>query len=143
MSKSIASSITNFAFETLLMQAIESEKLDDGKGTEDDPSEGTGFEPVGHAGGSGPSSPPSPSPYVPSSPPPLPNVAPASMADDSDHDHEWASDGDKSTSTTGKQKRRSKSAITYRNLVFKRRRAADRKCAKDDAAVKVRPSIRE
>jgi hypothetical protein len=56
---------------------------------------------------------------------------------------ESTSDEDISTPTTGKRKRRSKSAITYRNLVFKRRRAADRKRAKDDAAVKVRPSIRE
>ena len=49
MSKQIASSVKDFAFETLLMMAIRDEKLHDGEGTEDDPSEGTGFEPVhGH-----------------------------------------------------------------------------------------------
>src|ERR1700691_5804972 len=46
MSKQIASSIKDFAFETLLMMAIRDEKLHDGEGTEHDPSEGTGFEPV-------------------------------------------------------------------------------------------------
>src|SRR5882762_6782104 len=46
VSKSIASSIKDFAFDTLLMRAIVAEKEHDGEGTEHDPSDGTGFRAV-------------------------------------------------------------------------------------------------
>ena len=46
ISKSIASSIKDFASDTLLMQAIGDGRFNDGEGTEDDLSEGTGFEVV-------------------------------------------------------------------------------------------------
>jgi hypothetical protein len=46
MSKAITSSIKDFAFDTLLMCAIKTEKQHDGEGTEHDPLDGTGFEGV-------------------------------------------------------------------------------------------------
>jgi hypothetical protein len=43
MSKQIALSAKDFAFDTLLVMAIWSEKSNNGEGTKDDPAEGTGF----------------------------------------------------------------------------------------------------
>ena len=46
MSKAIASSIKDFAFDTLLMCAIKTEKEHDSEGMEHNPSDSTGFEAI-------------------------------------------------------------------------------------------------
>jgi hypothetical protein len=149
MSKQIASSVKDFAFETLLMMAIQDEKLHDGEGTEDDPSEGTGFEPVHSVA---PALNTSPIPHSSTSRPvsPLSTTSPANMrssdiADSDATDSESGPDSDTATPATHKRKRKSKATIAYKKLAFKKRRAADRQRAKDDLDpnVKVRPSIRK
>jgi hypothetical protein len=142
ISKSIASSLKDFAFDTLLMRAIVAEKENDGEGTEGDPSDGTGFEAVqdpmvssttlAHTASTRPPTVPSPSTST------LPTSTKRRL--DSISDSELSSDDDTSSR---KRKKKSKSKIAYKKLAFKKRRAADRRGAKDNIEVTVRPSLRE
>jgi hypothetical protein len=153
MSKAIASSIKDFAFDTLLMRAIVEEKENDGEGTEYDPSDGTGFEPVHdptllssrppHAMASNR---PGSSTRAFTAPPPVGNASPTDTTrslDDSSDDSEPACDANSSASGSRKRKGKTKSKIAYKKLMFKKRRAADRQIAKGDIEVKVRPSMGE
>jgi hypothetical protein len=148
MSKQVASSIKDFAFETLLMMAIRDEESNDGEGTEDDPVEGTGFRPV-QSQTLGPNIAPTPSSTSYS--PPLPRISPTNTTrnsgtvDSDGADSESAPDSDTAGPTTHKRKHKSKATIAYKKLAFKKRRAADRQRAKDglDPDVNVRPSIRK
>jgi hypothetical protein len=151
MSKAIASSVRDFAFDTLLMNAIKTEKEHDGEGTEDDPADGTSFEAVQYPAASSSglahattSRKPDLSPSAPISPPLSTNTLPTDTSRDlnDSFESELSSDADTSTPATQKCKRKSKSKIAYKKLAFKRRRAADRQNAKDDADVNVRPSMR-
>src|ERR1700691_3853897 len=115
MSKQIASSVKDFAFETLLMMAIRDEKLHNGEGTEDDPSEGTGFEPVRSVA---PALNASPIPHCSMSRPmsPLSTISPTNtrssdVADSDAMDSESCPDSDTATPATHKRKRKSKETI--------------------------------
>ena len=153
MSKAIASSIKDFAFDTLLMRAIVEEKENDGEGTEYDPSDGTGFEPVRDPTLSSSRSPhamasnrPGSSTRAFTAPPPMSNTSPTNTTrslDDSSDDSEPACDANPSASGSCKRKGKTKSKIAYKKLMFKKRRAADRQIAKGDIEVKVRPSMGE
>jgi hypothetical protein len=136
MSKAIASSIKDFAFDTLLMRAIATEKDHDGEGTEHDPSDGTGFEAVQNPTASSTTPPLAATSIKPASPTPTDTAR--DFGDSSGS--EPSSDADTSTR---KRKKKSKSRIAYKKLAFKRRRAADRQSTKDDIEASVRPSIRE
>ena len=143
MSKKIASSIKDFALETLLMRAIQDEKLHDGKGTEEDLSEGTGFEPV-HTAGPVPNATPAHFPPMPCPPSLHSATGTANMTESSSAVESDATDSDTAAPTTLKQKHQSKAMIAYKKLAFKKRRAADRQCAKAnlDPDANIRPSIR-
>jgi hypothetical protein len=153
MSKAIASSIKDFAFDTLLMRAIVEEKENDGEGTEYDPSDGAGFEPVHDPTLSSSRPPhamasnrPGSSTHAFPAPPPLSNASPTGTThslDDSSDNSEPASDANPSASGPCKRKRKTKSKISYKKLMFKKRRAADRQIAKGDIEVKVRPGMGE
>lgn len=142
MSKAIASSIKDFAFDKLLMRAIVAEKENDGEGTEGGPSDGTGFEAVQDPSVSSTALPRTSSPRAPTLPPPSTSIPPTGTKRrfDSISNSEPPSDDDTSSR---KLKKKSKSKIEYKKLAFKKRRAADRQGAKDDIEVKVRPSLQE
>jgi hypothetical protein len=142
MSKVIASSIKNFAFDTLLMRAIEAEKENDGEGTEGDPSDGTGFDPVQDPSASSTAPPRTASHHAPTSPQPSTSILPTGTKRPFDGISDSEPPSDDGTSSR-KLKKKSKSKIEYKKLAFKRRRAADRQGAKGDIEVKVRPSLRE
>jgi hypothetical protein len=151
MSKAIASSIKDFAFDTLLMRAIVEEKENDGEGTEYDPLGGTGFEPVhdptpssSHPPHAMASNRPGSFTHAFTTLPPLSNTSPTGTTrslDDSSDDSEPASDANPSTSGPCKRKRKTKSKISYKKLMFKKRWAADGQIAKGDIEVKVRPGM--
>ena len=152
MPKAIASSIIDFAFDTLLMRAIKTEKEYEGEGTEHDPADGTGFEAVRDPTASSSSitrastfNGPAPASLTAMSLPPSMNIRATSTARDFDSSSESSSSSDTDTCdlATQKRKRKSKSKIAYKKLAFKKRRAADRRGAKDDIGANVRPSIRE
>jgi len=155
MSLSIASSLKGFTFDTLLFGAIKAEKLNDGEGTEHDPLEGTGFEPVNipSSVASASHSPTinytTPAPSASTSRPPSPSPLPAIMARDGnadDSNSETASDTNAPTlAATRKRKWKSKSKVTYQKLVYKKCRAADGQCKKDslDPEINSTPSLRE
>jgi len=142
VSKAIASSIKNFAFDMLLMHAIVAEKENDGEGTEGDPSDGMGFEPVQDPSASSTAPPRTASPHAPTSPQPSASMPPTGTKRPFDgiFDSEPPSDDDTSSR---KLKKKSKSKIEYKKLAFKRCRAADRQGAKGDIEVKVKPSLQE
>jgi hypothetical protein len=150
MPKAIASSIMNFAFDTLLMRTIKTEKEYEGEGTEHDP-DGTSFEAVQDPAASS-SSTARASTFNSSAPasltatplPPSMNTRATSTAHDFDSSSESLSSSDTDTCdlATQKRKRKSKSRIAYKKLAFKKRRAADRRGAKDDIDVSIKPSIR-
>ena len=125
------------------MRAIQDEKLHDGEGTEEDLSKGTGFEPVHTAGPARNATPARFSP-MPRSPSPHSATGTANMTESSDAVESDAADSGTAAPTTLKQKRKSKAMIAYKKLAFKKRRAADRQCAKAnlDPDPNVRPSIR-
>ncbi len=76
MSKAIASSIKDFAFDTLLMGAILAEKENDGEGTEGDASDGTGFEAVHDPSAPSTAPPHTASPRAPTLSPPSTSIPP-------------------------------------------------------------------
>ena len=149
MSKAIASSIKDFAFDTLLMRAIATEGEHDSEGTEGDPSDGTGFEAVHDPTASARAvarsvavnelASPTGAPSVPST---LRNASPACSIDNSS-DSEPSFEVDTSTPGSRKRRRKSKSTIAYKKLMFKRRRAVDRQSSKAEIGVEVAPSMRE
>jgi hypothetical protein len=143
MSKAIASSIKDFAFDTLLMGAILAEKENDGEGTEGDASDGTGFEAVHDPSAPSTAPPHTASPRAPTLSPPSTSIPPTGTKRrfDSISNSEPPSDDD--TSSRKPNKKKSKSKIEYKKLAFKKRRAADRQGAKSDIEVKVRPSLLE
>ena len=144
MSKQIASSLTDFAFDALLMHTIKAEKPNDGEGAEDDPSEGTGFEPVQDTG---PSTAPATLPLTPhplTAQPTISHTSAARALVDSDADDassEPGSESDTATPPAPKRKRKSRAAVSYKKLAFKRRRAASRQLAKECPDVDVQPSM--
>jgi hypothetical protein len=129
------------------MMAIQDEKLYNGKGTEDNPSKGTGFEPVcGTAPALNASPTPSsstPCPLPPPSETPPTNMLHSDVADSDATDSESGPDSDTATPTTQKWKWKSKATIAYKKLAFKKCCTTDRQCAKDelDPNVNVHPSI--
>ena len=142
MSKAIASSVKDFAFDTILMHAIAAEKENNGEGTEECPSDGTGFEAVQDPSVPSTALPHTASPCTRTLPPPPTSIPPTGTKRrlDSISNCEPPSDDDTSSR---KLKKKSKSKVEYKKLAFKKRRAADRQGAKGDIEVKVRPSLRE
>jgi hypothetical protein len=121
------------------MRAIVDEKENDGEGTEGDPSDGTGFEPVHDPAASSTT----PARTASTNAPPAPTSTPPTSTKrrlDNISDSEPSSDDD---APCRKRRSKSKSKIAYKKLAFKKRRAADRRGAKDDIEAKVRPSLRE
>jgi hypothetical protein len=142
----------DFAFDTLLMHAIESEKENEGEGTEHDPTNGTSFEAVQDSTPSSSSTARASAFHIPtyprlaptSLPPPI-NSPLANMTRDLEDSFESESESGTDACGLGAQnrKRKSKSRITYKKMAFKKRHTADRQSAKDDVGVKIRPSMRE
>jgi len=148
MLKKTVLSTKDFAFDTLLVMAIQCEKLNNGKGTEDDPAEGTGFQPgQGETPGLNAiqafSSPASHSLV------PLPRTSLTHTMHNLDAvasdgaNSESAPDSETTGPTTHKQKHKSKAMIAYKKLAFNKCQATDRQCTKDslDPDVNVRPKI--
>ena len=151
MSKAIASSIKGFAFDKLLMNAIKTEKEHDTEGTEDDPDDGTSFEPIQYPAASSstlahPIS-SSFSPSAPTSPPQSTNTLATSTVTSRDFDDSFesepSSDADACALTAQKRKWKSKSRVAYKKLASKKHWVANRQNAKHDAYVNVQPSMRD
>jgi len=144
MSKQIASSLTDFAFDAPLMLVIKAEKSNDGERTEGDPSEGTGFEPVRDMAPT-PNMAPAIRPSAPHPSTALPTTSHTNATRGS-ADPDTASSGSESDTAalpTHKGKRKSKAAVAYKKLAFKRRRAVARQHAKGNPDIDVQPSMRK
>jgi hypothetical protein len=143
MSKQIASSLTDFALDALLMQAIKAEGLNDSEGAEGDPPEGTGFEPVQDVD---PSKRPA---TLPLTLHPLTaqrttsRISTARSSVDPDAaSSEPGSESDTAAPPTLRWRCKSRAAAAYKKLAFKRHRDALRQLAKESPGVDVQPSIR-
>ena len=151
MSLSIAATLKDFAFDMLLFGVIKAEKLNDGEGTEHDPLEGTGFEPVDILPSGTSASNPlairsiSPTASATTFQPGPPSDTRSGVTHNVDTDSESLSEADATALATRKRKRKSKSKIAYQKLAFKKHRAADKQRKKDtlDPDANIAPSLRK
>lgn len=119
------SSLTDFALDALLMQAIKAKKLNDGEGAEGNPSEGTGFEPVQDVDSSKkPAALPLTVHPLTAQPTTSHTSTARSPLDPDAASSEPGSESDTAAPPTLRQRRKSRVAAAYKKLVFKRCRDA-------------------